>query len=165
MSKTLILMRHAKSSWDNAHQTDHQRRLDAEGREATPRVARWLAAQSAIPDRIVASDSRRTLETAEGLVKAWDLAVEIVPQADLYHAPAATYLTVAAQQPDSCKRLLLLGHNPGISILAGQISEDIDHLATAACAIVSVPVAAWKDLSQLPVQRLKLVAFQTPKAL
>lgn len=161
----LMVMRHAKSSWENAHATDHERSLNAQGREAAPKMARWIAGNNWLPQRIVASDSRRTRQTAELLLSTWDVPIEIEYTRDLYLAPAENYLEVASRFSDEITRGLLIGHNPGVSILLEKVCADIDHMPTAALAIFHLTVDRWCELPQVGTSGLRLVEFQTPKRL
>lgn len=161
----LLVMRHAKSSWDNAHVTDHERTLNAQGREAAPKMARWMATHNWLPERIVSSNARRTMETAELLLSTWGLPIEIDYTRELYLAPAENYLHIASQFSDEIHRGMLIGHNPGVSILAGKVSEEIDHMPTASLAIFRLTVDRWCELERLGTGGLRLVAFQAPKRL
>ena len=161
----LMVMRHAKSSWDNAHATDHERTLNQQGRDAAPKMARWMAAHHWLPEQIVCSNARRTRETAELLLATWGHPMEISFTRELYLAPAESYLEVAGQISDDVHRVLLIGHNPGVSILAGKVSEEIDHMPTASLAIFRLTVDRWCELTRLGASGLRLVTFQAPKRL
>lgn len=163
--RLLIVMRHAKSSWENANATDHQRPLNEQGRSAAPRMARWLAAHDWLPDSIVCSNAQRTLETAELLLSTWGKAIDVAYTQRLYLAPAEAYLAEASRFPDSVHCGLLVGHNPGVSILAGKVAEEIDHMPTCSAAVFRLTVDHWNELERLGVAGLRLVAFQAPKKL
>ncbi len=163
--RILMVMRHAKSSWENAHATDHERTLNAQGREAAPRMARWMAANDWLPEKIVCSNARRTVETAELLLGAWGKPIDIEYTRQLYLAPAESYVQQASQFPDVIHRALLIGHNPGVSILVGKVSEEIDHMPTCSVAIFRLAVDRWCELERLGASGLRLVAFQAPKKL
>lgn len=161
----LVLMRHAKSSWENAHASDHERTLNEQGRAAAPRMARWLAEHDWIPDSIVCSNARRTMETAELLLATWNRPIEIAYTRSLYLAPAESYLDQASRFADSVRIGLLVGHNPGVSILAGKVSQDIDHMPTCSAAVFRLTVDHWCEVPRLGAAALRLVAFQAPKKL
>jgi phosphohistidine phosphatase len=161
----LLVMRHAKSSWDNAHAADHERTLNAQGRDAAPKMARWMSAHHWLPERIVCSNATRTMETAELLLSTWGVPIEIDFTRELYLAPAEKYLEVASQFTDDIQRAMLIGHNPGVSILAGKVSEEIDNMPTASLAIFRLTVNRWCELGRLGTSGLRLVTFQAPKRL
>ena len=129
----LILLRHAKSAWDDAGQDDFDRPLNARGRDAAPRVGAWIAARAA-PDHVLVSAAARTRET-------WDrLGLDGAPvfRDDLYLAPAET---IRAALPDA-GTVLVVAHNPGIAEAAATLARAApDHPAwsrypTGACAIL-----------------------------
>lgn len=116
MGLTLILMRHAKSSWDNPG-PDHARPLNARGRRSATNLGHWLRAQGLVPDEALVSDAARTRETFERL------RLEVTPRflRDLYHAEAHEMMQVLAQAGGRC--VLMVGHNPGIAELAEALAE------------------------------------------
>lgn len=164
-SRLLIVMRHAKSSWENANATDHQRPLNDQGRTAAPKMARWLDEHGWLPDSIVSSNAQRTVETAELLLSTWGKAIDIAYTQRLYLAPAEAYLAEASRFPDSVHCGMLIGHNPGVSILVGKVAEEIDHMPTCSAAVFRLVVDHWSELVRLGVGGLRLVAFQAPKKL
>ncbi|WP_322890505.1 MULTISPECIES: SixA phosphatase family protein [unclassified Yoonia] len=121
MTLTLILIRHAKSSWDDPFADDHARVLNARGRAAAPAISAWLAAQGHVPDVVLCSDAARTQETAAlilpHLAPAPDL--QLVPA--LYHASPDTMLDLLQKQ--TARRIAMIGHNPGIAMFADGMIE------------------------------------------
>ena len=98
--KKLILLRHAKSSWENPSLEDHERPLNPRGRRAAPVIAGWLEARAHLPDAVLCSPSVRTRETWERMAEA----VPALPRPQivegLYHASPADLLAIAAAAPD-----------------------------------------------------------------
>lgn len=117
MTKTLILMRHAKSSWDDLNVGDHERPLNTRGRRSAAALGQWLKGQGLLPDEVLSSSSRRTQETFEGL------SLETIPTYTraLYHAGPAQMLGVLREAQGQC--VLMLGHNPGIARFADQLVQ------------------------------------------
>ena len=115
MTLTLVLMRHAKSSWDDPTLPDHDRPLNGRGRRSAAVLGDWLRAGDIVPDQCLTSTARRTLETFEGL--RLDIAAE--PVAALYHAAPETMLAVL--QEATGRTVLMLGHNPGIADFAHRL--------------------------------------------
>ena len=112
----LMLLRHAKSSWDDPALSDHARPLNARGRRAAAAMARALREDGLRPDLVLVSSARRTLQTLEALGLAPGPQVE--PTDELYLAPWTTMLEVVNRAPDSAGTVLLIGHNPGLHDLA-----------------------------------------------
>lgn len=163
--RLLIVMRHAKSSWENANAVDHQRPLNEQGREAVPKMAKWLAEHEWLPDLIVSSNAQRTIETTEGLLNVWGKPIEVSYTRSLYLAPAEAYIEEASRFPESVHCGMLVGHNPGVSILVGKVDEEIDHMPTCSAAVFKLAVGHWGELTRCGVGGLRLLAFQAPKKL
>ena len=132
MAKTLLLLRHAKSSWDEPGLADFDRPLARRGREAAPRIGREMAKRSWLPDRALVSTARRTRQT-------WELAAAELPgevpvsfEDSIYEAPAARILAAIRETPETAATLVVVGHNPGLEDLAVLLaSPDSDREALA----------------------------------
>jgi phosphohistidine phosphatase len=118
--RQLLLLRHAKSSWDDAAQSDHGRALDASGLEAAVAIGGALRALGLAPDLILVSSARRTLQTLEALEtpEPWDEAPLVEPMDALYLATAPQLLAVLNKVPETVRSVLVIGHNPGLHDLA-----------------------------------------------
>ena len=169
MTKTLILFRHAKSSWPD-DVDDHDRPLAERGRKAAPVMAKWLADRALKPTIALVSTARRTQET-------WTLiAPELGKVAkrdvrEIYEAPASQILDTIHDVEPSVESLLVVGHNPGMEDLAqllmkgdgGEAGAKIrQKFPTAAIAVVSIPVDDWTEVVP-DIGKLEL--FVTPKML
>ena len=115
MTLQLILMRHAKSSWDGPTATDHARPLNGRGRRSAMALGIWMRQKGWLPDAVLCSSSVRTRETLEGL--GLDIAAQYL--VDLYHAEAGQMLGCLQQATGG--RVLMIGHNPGIADFAARI--------------------------------------------
>jgi phosphohistidine phosphatase len=115
--RQLLLMRHAKSSWDDPKLPDHARPLNARGRAAAARMRRAIRDLGLAPDLILVSSSRRTLQTLEAL-EPWDETPLIEPMDQLYLAEVPQLLGVLHGVAETVRSVLLLGHNPGLHALA-----------------------------------------------
>lgn len=115
--KSLTLLRHAKSGWDDPVSRDFDRPLNPRGRRAARTVGREMKAQGLAFDLVLASPARRVIETLEEVAAAHG---PIRPDYDrrLYLASIATLLEIVRAAPDEVERLLLVGHNPGLEELA-----------------------------------------------
>lgn len=161
--KTLILLRHAKSSWGNATLGDHDRPLNARGKHDAPRMGRLLVDQDLIPDLIVSSTAVRAADTADLVALAAGYEAEIVYTGRLYHAAPETYLELASELSDQVNTVLMVGHNPGIEELVEELSGYGEHMPTAAMIVFEVGIESWRELSA--ESPFKLVNLWVPKAL
>ena len=147
MSKRLILMRHAKSSWHSPAPEDHARPLNGRGRVSSRAVGEWLRAKKFLPDQVLSSSATRTRETFAGLGLFCDAAFTDA----LYHAGAAEMLQVLRGARGGC--VLVLGHNPGIAEFAhDMVARAPDHprfadFPTAATLVADFPISDWPDLA------------------
>jgi len=114
----LMLLRHAKSAWDDPGLADHERSLNARGRDAAPRMAAYMRAEGLVPDRAVVSSSRRTRETWALLSAELPFVPSVVIEERIYEASPDALLAVVRETPDEARRLLVVGHNPGLQLLA-----------------------------------------------
>ncbi|MHA6263258.1 SixA phosphatase family protein [Arenibacterium sp. CAU 1754] len=143
MSKTLILMRHAKSSWDDPAQSDHDRPLNARGRASAHALGDWLRVKGYEPNRALVSSARRTCETFERL----QLTLEPEVDEALYHAGPTRIL--AALKATDGDTVLLVGHNPGIAECAERlVTAAPDHARffdypTGATLVASFDIDDW----------------------
>ena len=152
MTKHLLLMRHAKSDWNDAGLTDKERPLNARGRATAPIMADWLVRQNHLPDLVLSSSALRTQQTLELMVQRWTNLREsnpaiALPQVhfddSLYLASDSHVLSFAKESvaalaslvSQSWKRVLVLAHNPGLEILVSQLSDRPHEMPTGAIAI------------------------------
>ena len=145
--KTLLILRHAKSSWDNGNLSDHDRPLNGRGRQDAPAMGRFLRDQSMTPDLIITSTAKRAQATAEAVALAGDYEGEIKLTRRFYHADPEAYLEVLAAVPDAYERVMIVGHNPGMEELVEQLTGQAERLTTANVAHVQLPINTWKELS------------------
>jgi phosphohistidine phosphatase len=115
--RQLLLMRHAKSLWDDPKLSDHARPLNARGRASALAMRRAMRELGLAPDIILVSSSRRTLQTLEAL-GPWDETPLIEPMDALYLASASALLDVLHDVKETVRSVLVLGHNPGMHELA-----------------------------------------------
>jgi phosphohistidine phosphatase len=115
--RQLLLLRHAKSSWDDPALSDHARPLNARGRRAAAAMAQAMRELGLAPDIVLVSSARRTLQTLEALTPFDDPAL-IEPMDALYLAPWRGMLAAIQEVPETARSLLVIGHNPGLHELA-----------------------------------------------
>lgn len=160
--KTLVLVRHAKSSWKDDSLADRDRPLNKRGKRDAPEMARRLADRVGRPDLILSSPARRALATAGVVAEAVGYPVEAIREDErIYLATPAGILEVIRGLEDGIDCVFLFGHNPGLTELVNALSEPaVDNVPT--CGVVDLRLATvrWADIARANVRR---VAFLTPK--
>jgi phosphohistidine phosphatase len=165
----LLLLRHAKSSWDDTKLADRERPLSKRGRLAAEHMRKAMQELGLTPDVVLVSPSQRTLATLSAL-EPWDDTPLVEPIEALYLATAAQLLAVLRAVNETVRSVMLIGHNPGMHELAAQLAEAssgdaaqrlVAKFPTAALAEFSV-ATAWQ---QLGAAGTRLVRFLTPKDL
>ncbi|MBY9062984.1 histidine phosphatase family protein [Sphingomonas yunnanensis] len=152
--KTLTLLRHAKSGWDDGVPRDLDRPLNPKGRRAAQAMGREIKAMGLEFDRVIASPAVRVRETIDELERG--LGRALAPDWDrrLYLASAATLLDVVHEQDDAAETLLLVGHNPGLEELVlglvpeapGGLRDAVEEkYPTATLAELTFAVDGWSD--------------------
>jgi len=146
--KTLLLLRHGKSSWKDSDLDDHDRPLNKRGKRDAPRMGRLLVEENLQPDLIVCSSAKRTRRTAELVAEASNYRGETRITGDVYEAWADRLITAIHSFPDEASRVLLIGHNPGMEELLEAMTGNYRPLSTAALAWLEFPVEHWREISQ-----------------
>lgn len=141
--KTLLLLRHAKSSWKDDSLDDHERPLNKRGKEAAPRVGELLVARQLVPDLVIASTAVRAQATAFAVMEASGTAGALHSTKRLYLAPPSVYLELLRAVPEPTPRVLMIGHNPGIEELVGMLAGRPEHMPTAALAAFTLDLSSW----------------------
>ena len=145
--KTLLLLRHAKSSWKDDTLDDHDRPLNARGKEEAPRMGQLLLDEHLLPDIILSSDAKRCRRTLEKLCESALYRGETVLTNELYLAAPAAYLKLLSKSSDHISRALVCGHNPGLEELLETLVQRYEPLTTAALAHIQLPeLDRWSDL-------------------
>jgi len=145
--KTVLIMRHAKSSWGDAGLSDFDRPLNKRGLNAAPRMGRLLRDAGLAPDRIVSSAAVRARETAELVAEAAGFAGELALADELYLADGGVYLDMAGGLAEDVACVLLIGHNPGIEELVSRLAGREETMPTAAAAHFEASCAEWADIA------------------
>ncbi len=168
--RRLILLRHAKSSWPDDI-WDHERPLAPRGIEAMALVGRYLTEEKLIPDRVVVSTAKRTRETFELLSAPFKPPhTQLVSEPRIYEAAVSALVEVVRETPESCKTLMMIGHNPGIAELsyflvrpAVSSKRDLERLTTkfptASIAVLEFEANDWDVMPRTA----HLERFITPK--
>ena len=141
--KTLLLMRHAKSSWKDATLRDFDRPLNSRGRHAAPLMAAHMRRKKLRPDLIISSPAVRARQTAALVVEHAGLAAELRYDERIYEADAARLLEVISQADERAGELMLVGHNPGMEDLIRVLTGADELMPTAALARVELDIERW----------------------
>ncbi len=170
--KTLTLLRHAKSGWDDPVARDFDRPLNAKGRRAAQIVGRHMRALGLGFDRVVASPAVRVTETLDAVFDGYGSRPNVAWDRRIYLASAATLLEVVHDTPEASARLLLVGHNPGIEELVLDLVPDAsdsherdeieEKYPTASLAELAFDVAGWDGVA---ARRGRLTRFVRPRDL
>jgi phosphohistidine phosphatase len=145
--KTLLLMRHAKSSWKNAALPDHDRPLAKRGLHDAQRMGELIERKELFPQQVLTSSAVRAAETARIFCEICGCTGSLQTIDALYLAEADTYLEVLKTLPDDLERVLLIGHNPGLESLLQMLCGRVEALTTAVVAFLSLPIARWSELT------------------
>jgi phosphohistidine phosphatase len=158
--KTLVLVRHAKSSWDHPELDDHDRPLNTRGQRDAPEMGRRLRERGFVPDAVRSSTAVRARTTAAAIVDALGLGADaVVLDERLYGSSPATILGVVGELDDALETAMVVAHDPGLSDLAFELSGTIEHMPTCAVAEFRFRVASWSQLGDAePVE----TRFDTP---
>lgn len=165
----LLLLRHAKSRRDQPDVGDHERDLAPRGEAAAKLIGRKLAAEGPIPDRVLCSTATRARRTWELVAAELKGAPEPSFLDELYLATPSRLLKLVRRHGEGAKRLLLVGHNPGVHALALRLATEGDptlrralaeKFPTGALVRLSFDAKSWKD-----PEGGRLVAFWRPREL
>ncbi len=152
--KTLLILRHAKSSWKDDDLADHDRPLNKRGKRDAPRIGRRLRESQLAPELIVSSTAKRARKTASSVAEACAYEGVLELDGSLYLASPSQYILVLRRVPEQVQRVLVVGHNPGAEELLAQLTGQEVGLPTGALAHVEVDVAGWGDLTEQTRGRL-----------
>jgi len=143
--KTVLILRHAKSSWNDPVVDDHGRRLNKRGEQDAPRMGELLKDEGLTPDHIITSTARRARETAKLVAEAAGYDGEIVRDKGLYEAPPEAYTRVIRALDENIQSVMLVGHNPTSEHLVSVAAGRPERMPTAALAHLTLAVESWKD--------------------
>jgi phosphohistidine phosphatase len=156
-SKTLLLVRHAKSSWEDADLDDIDRPLNKRGVRDAPEMGRRLSGRSLIPDLIVSSPAVRALMTASAIAREVSDTVSVVIEEGLYAAAPQDVLDIVADFDDGFQTALVVGHNPTMTQLANSFSSaPIENVPT--CGMLFLEATMWSSAGAA-----RLLDFDYPK--
>lgn len=145
--KTLLVLRHAKSSWKNTDLEDHDRPLNKRGKKAAPQMGKLVRKEDLVPDLILSSTALRAKTTAELVAEHSKYKGEILFDRRLYLAdPTGIVETLQAIDTEPAGRVMIVGHNPGHEELVRSLTGQDERIPTAALAHIQLPIENWKEL-------------------
>ena len=161
--KTILILRHAKSSWDDPTLSDYDRPLNKRGKRDAPRMGKHIQEQSLVPDRILTSSAKRARKTAKKVAKACGYTGKIKKTDSFYHAPPGVYYEKIQDLPNKYEIVMVVGHNPTMEQLVANLTGQTVTMPTAALAHVELPIEDWHTLDIYT--KGKLLNLWTPKTL
>jgi phosphohistidine phosphatase len=165
---TLLLLRHAKSSWDDPSLADVDRPLAPRGEKAARTIARYLLEKRVRPDLVLCSTSRRTRQTFEAIEPSLGRDVPVEYEQELYGASEVELLARIRTVSPEVGTLLLLGHNPGMQdlalLLAGRGAR-LDRLREKFPTAALATLAAEDGWAELKAGVAELVDYVVPREL
>jgi len=148
-TRRLTLIRHAKASNERkSGQDDHDRPLASRGEADVEAMGRRLADDGFLPDRIVASTARRAEQTADAIATAIGFPLERIDRTiDVYLAGRSQLQAIVEETDRAVDHLALVGHNPGMSLLWGWLTDD-DHAELPTCGVarLELPIDDWREV-------------------
>ena len=163
-SKTLFIVRHAKSSWDDTGLDDRERPLNERGKEEAPKMGKHLAGYAVRPELITSSPAVRALKTAEKIAKELGFKKsDVLVNEGLYTFDGGSLTDVIKGFDDKYRSVMLIGHNPAITALVNELSNTrIDNVPTCGVVLLEFGSGSWKDIEN---GSGKLLDFDYPKKL
>ena len=161
--KTLYLIRHAKSSWDDPSLDDFSRPLNERGEKDAPRMGKRLKEKEITVDLMISSPAKRALKTCKAIAKVLDYPKEkIQEEKRLYHASDAHILSVLRGIKEPHNVVMIFGHNPGLTEFANLLfNQAILNIPTAGIVAGKIDIDTWKELK---FGSGKMLFFDFPKS-
>ncbi|SMC98538.1 SixA phosphatase family protein [Pedobacter nyackensis] len=162
--KHLLLVRHGKSEWGNAHLADFDRPLNPRGHRNAPEMAARLVQKDLVPQQLVSSPALRAITTAKHFAQAWKKSPEQIKEnASIYEADVKALLNVVNGFNNKYDYIAVFGHNPGLTDFTNYLSDaNIYNIPTCATVLIEFPVDDWELVSR---HTGTLLRFDYPKSL
>jgi phosphohistidine phosphatase len=158
LTKKLIILRHAKSGWDDPVARDFDRPLNARGDKAAQMMGVWMARNKVAPDHVIASPAVRVVETIDKLAAGFGTRIEVQWERRIYLASSATLMDVLREVDDQYQTVLIVGHNPGLEdLVLDMVPEGVDperralveaKFPTAALAELTLSIDSWSAIDR-----------------
>lgn len=164
MQRTLVVVRHAKSSWADAMQSDYDRPLNSRGEHDAPMMGERFKKKNIIPDLIIASTAKRAAQTAKKIAKAIGYDTDKIQWVEeLYHCSPPVLERAVMGADKEVKTLFIVAHNPGVTEFVNSFSDTfrIDDMPTCGMLATHITLDDWKDF---PAAEKQVFYFDYPKA-
>lgn len=158
--KKLFLIRHAKSSWDDADLDDFERPLNKRGLKDAPKMGKRLKMRKIYPDMILSSSAIRAKTTANLVCDELKYESKFVLLDELYHASENKISDILRQTPDKVETIFLFGHNPGFNEFASKYLEFYENIPTCGVLEILFDVQKWDEITP---ENCTFVSFDFPK--
>lgn len=161
--KTLTIIRHAKSSWDDPAVSDKERPLNRRGMKDAPKMGQGLAERGSQPELLLTSPATRAIETARIIADKVGYPInDIIVLEDLYNAPASMLRKIVRGLDESLREVFIIGHNPGLSEYADEVSNgQVKDLPTCSVVELKFDIKKWSEVDKMSLVKVKL---DTPKS-
>lgn len=143
--KTLLVLRHAKSSWDFPDLSDFERPLNKRGEKAAPFMGELMSSKGLEPDLIVSSPANRAKTTARLAAEAGGFQAPVEFDERIYGAGANTLAYIISEFDDGADTAMIVGHNPGFEELVGALTGEHPRFPTAALAVIDLDISVWSE--------------------
>jgi len=145
--KTLLILRHAKSSWSDPGLADFDRPLNERGLRTAPFMGSLIISKGHAPSIILSSPATRARQTAELARSGADLSAEIVYDERIYEANPLALTQVVSELDDSINSAMVVGHNPGMEGFVRHLTGENEAMPTTALAVVKLGIDSWKAIN------------------
>jgi phosphohistidine phosphatase len=145
--KTLLLMRHAKSSWKDKKIPDIERPIKKRGHKDAQRIGKLLCEKELVPQKILRSTAVRARQTVDEVVDKCKYKGEVEYIDGLYMAEPAIIIEILRKLPDDLERVMVVSHNPGLEGFTQMMSGEVESMSTGALAHIVLPIEKWEDLN------------------
>ncbi|HET9056698.1 MAG TPA: histidine phosphatase family protein [Chitinophagaceae bacterium] len=162
--KTVLLIRHAKSSWSDPMIVDFERPLNERGKKDAPVMAKKVKDRKIHIDAFLSSPAKRAKKTARLFAEVFKYKEEnIMYKSELYHADSETFYTVIGDMDNEHNCIAIFSHNPGITYFANELTEvKIDDMPTCSVFAVQTDCRKWKEFRS---SEKDFLFFDYPKAM
>ncbi|MFW5714412.1 MAG: SixA phosphatase family protein [Brevefilum sp.] len=161
--KTLLLMRHAKSSWKDDSLADHERPLKKRGHKDTKQIAKEILKHDLIPQLILSSTATRARETVETLTEKLNYQGQVLFSDELYMGEPQDFIKTLKEMTEDEDIVMIVAHNPGLEAYLQIVDGEIESLPTGGLGYLLLALDDWKDISLDTMG--DLIGFWKPKEL
>ena len=145
--KTLLILRHAKSSWNHATLNDYDRPLNDRGLKTAPLMGKLLLEKTIAPDAIFSSPAMRAITTAQLIAKSIGHKHVILTVEQFYPGTPGDYIEILSSKGKNYSTIMVVGHNPGLEDLLKILTGQSEHLPTGALSQIELPIFNWSELT------------------